>query len=319
MNDVLHEQISALSEAFDEDQNFKYTDHLEDSPYYEIIKNRILEQAKEPYPIDSVYFSWLLDLSLLHFEYAVYSFVEKNDRDTSGKHLNISNGYGYACLYYGAMSCGCFAGKNPFIIMNKAAFMMCNLLLCGHFRAFEEVADTLIGSLNGNNCIIKRGYQKGTISWFIIKLYSLYSGIPIKLDPLFLPNPGAPYDQVLNDWDSEDPELVEKYTITLCDTHLAQASIDYATHREEDIDSLKYRELFTPHLYAIPFEIIYWFKLRSLKGLECPKVDHPLMDSLLARLYDINFPDIPNNLPFVDILLKRISAECDHFTYSAGD
>ena len=286
MNDF--DQI--LSNEFKEYSGQKYTELYQESRFYEIYSNRITENLEENTKADSVFFLWLYNLQEFHFEYSTFALNHLKDEDGFKQHLSLSNEYAYQILHFAAQSCGCFESKNPFIIMNKATFMMSNLLLTNETEKFNTIGKHLISSLNGEGCIIKKGYAKATISWFILKLYSLYSNEEIKLHELLQPKDTFPYDEVLKNWDTTDINQVNKFIELLCDAHLSQAKIDYEIYEQEedegDVHHLKYKELFSISTYLYPFEILTWMKLRTLKGLENPaEFSHPLMNTPIAKMF----------------------------------
>ncbi|MDF1880486.1 hypothetical protein JHD50_04065 [Sulfurimonas sp. MAG313] len=174
MDIQLDKYVKIINDEFKDNLEFKYQIPFKDSGLYKIYIKNIKEQIVNEYPIDPVYFSWLLDLSILHFEYSNYAIIKLENELLAKKHLSLSNAYGYLCLEYGNKSCGCFETKNPFIIMNKASFIMSNLLLSNEIDKFNSIGKHLISSLNGEGCIIKKGYAKATISWFIIEKISPY-------------------------------------------------------------------------------------------------------------------------------------------------
>lgn len=305
----------ALEQEFKEEQKFKYAISFEESRYYDIAIGRFKEALSDPENtrIDSVYFLWLFELVQCHFEYSVYAKVSLNDEELAKKHLSFATEYGYLCLEYGSQSCGCFESKNPFIIMNKAVFMMSNLLLTHQIDRFNLIGKHLINSLNGEGCIIKKGYAKATVSWFVLKLYSLYANQAITLHKLLQPKESYPYDEVLAHWDSNSLNDVTKYVELLCDTHLIQAKTDYAIHLEEEFDSLKYRELFIVGLYTLPYEILSWLRIRELKGLKNPtQFMHPLMNTPLVKMFlELAIPLAkPTELPYAKELLITLKKGC---------
>ena len=182
---------------------------------------------------------------------------------------------------------------------------------------FNLVGKHLIDSLNGKSCIIKKGYKESTISWFILKLYSQYSKEEITLHKLLLPKVEFPYDEILENYDTKDLNEVNKYIEFLCDVHLSQAKFDYDVYEEEiedgDIFHLKYKELFIVSLYFLPFEALYYLKLREELELENPKeFRHELMNTELSKMYlNIKEPLAkPSELPYSYELINKIKDNC---------
>lgn len=313
----LQEQLAL---EFKENKAVKYQDVFEKNDAY-IIATEDYDEYVKRNDMDSIDIKWLLDLSLLHFEYAVFK-NEHGDMSEVQKHINHFLGYGYLSLEYGSQSCGCFKDKNPFIIVNKATFVLSTLLLTGNVKAFENIGNHLIDSLNGKSCIIKKGYQKSTISWFILKLYSLYADKEITLHTLLQPKDTFPYDEVFKHWDTDNVNDVTKFVELLCDEHIAQAKLDYAIHYKEqysdndderDPFGMTYKELFLVSLYQLPFEILTWLRLRELKGLHNPtSFSHPLMNTPLARMFlELKTPlPKPSELPYAKELLAKLKEAC---------
>lgn len=307
----------ALEHEFKIELDYKYGASLENARLYQIQVERIQEQTTTEYQVGSVYFSWLLDLSLLHHEYSVYAGIKLKDKALANKHIALSAEYGFYCLDYGSKSCECFEGIKPFIIINKAVFMMSNLLMVNDFDKFETIGKHLISSLNGENCIIKKGNPKSTISWFVLKLFSLYSGEEIKLHPLLCPKETTPYNEVLEKWDTQDSQEVEKFIHFLCDEHISQGSLDYEESRREveaeEENSLKYKELFMVSMYTYPLEVFVFLKLREKQGLNNPKeFSHPLMNTSVARMFlelDEPLPQL-KSVPYTKALLTRLKEKC---------
>ncbi|MDD3597418.1 hypothetical protein [Sulfuricurvum sp.] len=324
MQKILHKFDQIFAVEFQDEKIFKYAVPFEDNRYYDIAINRFQEALKDPNDthIDSIYFLWLLDLSIIHFEYSIYAKLILNDEKLATKHLSLATEYGYLCLEYGSQSCGCFKDKNPFIIVNKATFILSSLLLTGNVKAFEGIGNHLIDSLNGQSCIIKKGYQKSTISWFILKLYSVYFNKEITLHTLLQPKDTFPYDEVLKHWDTDNVNDVTKFIELLCDAHIAQAQLDYAIHYKEqysdndderDPFGMTYKELFLVSLYQLPFEILTWLRLRELKGLSNPTTfSHPLMNTPLAKMFlELKTPlPKPTDLPYAKELLAKLKEVC---------
>ncbi len=323
MNPQIKELTAIINQEIKNESAYKYATPLKNSNLYKIYIANI-EEGLASSSIDGVYFSWLLDLSILHFEYSVFALNKLKDTDLAKKHLSLSSEYGYKCLDAGASSCGCFECKNPFVIVNKATFMLSNLLLASDTKKFVNVADHLIDSLNGEGCIIKKGYKNSSISWFILKLYSAFYSKEIILHKLLQAKLEFPYDEIVENFDTTDVNEVSKYIALLCDMHLISAKESYEIHYKEqygeddesDIYGLKYKELFSIGTYLLPFEALLYLKLRELHGLKNPtEFTHELMSSDLVKMYlDIKEPlEEPTELPYANELIEKVKENCKKF------
>jgi len=311
-----------LEEEFISEKKYKYQEEFIKNRDFEIDTERIQEELdSDDDTIDAVYFQWILRLAIFHFEYAIY-LKTKNENDLlAEKHLSLFNQYGFTCLKYASESFDCFKGKKPFIIQNKATFILSNLLLLSDIKQFNKIGDYLIDSLNGKASIIKKGYKNSTISWFILKIYSLYSNKEITTNKLLLPKEEFPYKEILENWNTEDVTEINKYIEFLCASHTAQAKLDYEVHLEEieenDYFGLKYKELFLVSLYQLPFEVLFLLKLRELKGLKNPKeFTHPLMNTDITKIFlEIKEPlPKPKELPYAKELLLKLKEKCPTIT-----
>jgi hypothetical protein len=238
------------------------------------------------------------------------------NRQESDKHLGKFLGYGEIILDAGSHACNCLRSEAPYVVSNKATFIASTLLLIGEMEDFLKISEHLINSLNGKNCIIKKGYKKATISWFLLKLFSFYIKKEITLHKLLQPTLDDKYELILEKWDTTDNKEVLFAIETLCELHLAQATLDLADvdkYPEDDTSSLRYRELFIPAIYAFPYEVLVLLKLRERAGLKNPKTfSHPLMNTPIAKMFlSLKEPlPKPTELPYAKELLEKIKEMC---------
>jgi len=307
--------VQDLKDDMQYKKRYKYQVPFENSEYYKTL-TQVIETSLEDESLIPVYFDFFKDMFAFHCEYSAFVYTELDNEEEALKHLEIALGYGKVLLQEAPKTCGCFKGENPFIVSNKATFMTSLFLLAGENESFEASAKTLIDSLHGKNCIIKKGYNKATISWFVLRLLSQYTKEEIKLHKLLQPTLNENYEKVLKKWDSRDTKEISILLDTLCEMHLAQAIKDLADaneHAEEDIMNLRYRELFLPLMYSFPYEILVWLKLREKAGLKNPKTfTHPLMNTPIAKMFlDIKEPlPKPTELPYAKELLEKLKEKC---------
>jgi len=307
--------VEDLKDEIRYEKEYKYLVPFEKSSYYENLST-IISSSLEDTTLLSGYFNFFKELFSFHCEYSAFVYTELDNNEEALNHLTQAIGYGSILLQEAPKTCGCFKGNNPFIVSNKATFITSLFLLVGENELFKVSVKTLIDSLNGKNCIIKKGYNKATISWFVIKLSSLCSKEEITLHNLLHPILDNKYEDVLKKWDSTDIKEISIMIDTLCEMHLSQATKDLADadeHAEDDIMNLRYRELFLPAMYAFPYEILTWLKLREKAGLKNPKTfSHPLMNTPIAKMFlDIKEPlPKPTELPYAKELLEKLKEQC---------
>lgn len=323
-------QIEKLKEQleleFKEHKHTFYVENFEDNEQYQVLIEDYDEYINRN-DIDHIDIKWLVDLSILHQEYSIFK-LEKNFKEETLEHLSKSCQYGYYALHYGSQACGCFEDKSPFVIQNKAVFVLSNLLLTSNIDKFEIVANHLIDSLNGKSCIIKKGYKKSNISWFILELVSLYLEKPIELHRLLKPELESPFKDVLENWYTTNLSEVEKYVYLLCDMHIEIAKQNLEVHElslygedddvREDAQN-EYKELFLVGLYQLPFEVLVYLKLRELKGLKNPDFKsiqqefvHPLLKTKISQFYmNLEKVNLNNDLIYANKLIEKLKKQCE--------
>ena len=315
--------ISPLKEQLENEFNYYlndfYTETFNEEHVYGYENLEEFENYLKTVDIDNLDIKWLANASILHFDYAIFK-NEQDKKEEALEHLSKSLQYGYLSLDYGSKACSCFKDKSPFIIQNKAVFIMSNLLLTNNIKEFEITANHLIDSLNGKSCIIKKGYKDSSISWMILKLYSLFFDKEINLHEVLQPKLQSPFKEVIKNYNTTDVNEVEKLIYFLCDTHISIAKENYEIHYEEqfgeerDYNGSKYKELFIVGLYQLPFEVFVWLKLRELKGLENPDLNnlHPLLNTNISQLYlSLEKVDLDKNLIYANKLIEKLKSDYD--------
>jgi len=306
--------VDDLKKEIAYEKEYKYQVPYDQSEYYKTITGVIADALAKNDSLNPSSFDWFKDFFEFHFEYSMFACTELGRNETALEHLGKAVCYGSIALLQAPKTCGCVPGNNPFLVSNKAVFMASLLLLTQEDNAFETAVAYLIESLNGNNCIIKRGYNKATISWFLLRIFGLFSHREINLHPLLQPKLPREHEEVLAQWDTGDETQIQKFIDVLCEIHLAQAALDLAdADLDDDIYNAKYRELYLPAMYAFPFEILVWFKLRERKGLQNPNAfSHPLMNTPIAKFFlalEAPLPK-PTALPHAKDLLEKIKVKC---------
>ena len=108
------------------------------------------------------------------------------------------------------------------------------------------------------------------------------------------------YENILKIWRTPDPDALSPWLMAACDYHTHQAKAD-----TEDVfhDCSAFMRT--------PLEILIFFRLRELLGLQNPVLDHPLMESPFDRLPEKSPDYVPDE--FVQGTLKRVREDWPNF------
>jgi len=179
-------------------------------------------------------------------------------------------------------------------------------VISSDWEEVEELSCTLIDSLNAKNCIISRGQPDAVIAWFTLKLLSKVFNIEIDKRKPFFPKKDkfVDYQNVLDNWNTEDMIELDKMVYILCDLHMKDAE-----------DNTAFTDYFLDESLAIlfPYEVIILLKLRERAGLEnFQYFSHPLVHTpIMKTLLNIEEP-LPTPQPQEDLVvfLNKLQEMC---------
>lgn len=113
--------------------------------------------------------------------------------------------------------------------------------------------------------------------WFLLHLLHDWQGRPLDIPAgsRVYPRDLGPYEEVLRNWKSPDPAMVERLVDIMADFHVRESR-----EPERDIPEFEWQSW-----WLIPFEIHAVLRLRQWLGLPNPESHrHPLMNQPLGRL-----------------------------------
>lgn len=149
----------------------------------------------------------------------------------------------------------------------------------------------------------KTGYfiterERYPIFTFILRILADYLDEPpleLEGEPLAEPVMQALFDA----WRTPEPEALIDVCLAACDYH---------TQRCKNGNAKNFYEFESFNWTQTPIEILLLFKLRQLLGLQNPRLDHPLMNTVLGTL--------PEEIPFQpDDMISRVRARMQQDGY----
>ena len=180
--------------------------------------------------------------------------------------------------------------KSPGLSFYRLGLALCKALALGRFSLADQLAQR-------GRTLVKHqrsGTSTSRLTPFAISVYCKWKGIP----PAPLPERlVVEYHRLLDLWDSPDLDEVSEAVLQACDFH---------TYRTRESTMREIFE-FASHEYKIyPVEILAVLRLRQMRGLPLPDLDHPLMNTPLGHLQEI--PAVAPD-PLIDDLLKKLRIE----------
>ena len=227
------------------------------------------------------------------------------------------------------------------LFFHDAARYLSQLYIVGWGDEAARFGDDILEAINAIKenpyGVTSNGERVNPISWFIIDLYTLAFGKWYIEKNAKHPSKKSYklYQRVLDNWDTQNPEEIEKLNFILCEMHLIELdnkaiydrqmddilggsmenAIELITHMSEhgSHDDFAPRELDEMYAWLFPYEILVWLKLREQKGLSNPKTfSHPLMNTPITKFFlELETPlPKPSTLPFAKELLGKLKEQC---------
>src|SRR5262245_59618350 len=190
--------------------------------------------------------------------------------------------------------------NNPLKLnFHKAAYYLANVMI----QRWESLTDNMLEWIvNGlATKFLKGGQDYKIAAWFIISLGCKVFNHNLAKEKYNYPSDMGVYQQVLDRWDTEDANEVDKMVSELCDYHLTQATSG------DGKNVLHIQFSFTAE-FVYAYEILAWLSLREMNKLENPaSYTHPLMQLPINLLPKAITPYQPTEL--YDRVLSRVKEE----------
>ncbi len=177
--------------------------------------------------------------------------------------------------------------------------------LCGWWDEAEDIGNRLLAAFGPDGgqprAILKPDPDDGLngLLWFLLELYSRVKEQPIEPGALPSARFSYPYADVLQSWNTDDLDEVDRWISILSENHLK------LTTQGEGFTSIT--------SWLFPYEIPAWLTARQKQGLENPaEYSHPLMQQPLAEFIPdtpLDKPDIPQVETLLQIVRNTLPAE----------
>ncbi len=160
---------------------------------------------------------------------------------------------------------------------------LAQMLYLGWEDKAVSYGDLLLNMLYGKQ--YKGWHSSQKHPWFMLELFCKWQGIALDYAQLRNPNDMGVYQKALDNWDTEDTQLLSTIIDDLTEFHIQQS--DEYEHKD------KYDGDFTDADYFIfPIEILMWLSIRRIMGLAeyNPSPKNQLMQMEINKLPTEIFP-----------------------------
>ena len=322
MNKLSQNQVSVefyikkMHDSFTEDVAFRYPDEESYGSEYDYIESITKDylQKEKNYIAPEI---MMTRLRSWYFDNAYYQLVKQKDSEKALEYYAKSSYYGFLAIYinYSAIKCQ-FPYRMNYYSYSLVTAYLSQCLIAGYDKEFSEILELFYASIKYKN-LSREEYvnQHNTIYldfdtdrfgvvWFLYRLFYKTKETDIQIETEYkLDNF---YQQVIDNWDTQDLMKVDKLVYMLSEVHIDQT-------REDTPEEQLNNPFNNPLYWLFPYEILVWLKLRKLKGFENPKAfSHPLMNTPIAKFFlslETPLPK-PSTLPFAKELLSKLKEQC---------
>jgi hypothetical protein len=184
--------------------------------------------------------------------------------------------YSYFVLELSSILAESFPGNPPRLSFHKVANYLANVIIQKWGNEAENMLEWIMKGLDTK--FLRGGQNFNVAAWFITSLACKAFNKKLATEKYHYPSDMGVYQPVLDRWDTQDANEVDKMVSELCDYHLAQATYGDGKNMADIQFS------FTAEFVYV-YEILAWLSLREMNGLRNPEAyAHPLMRLFINRL-----------------------------------
>jgi hypothetical protein len=240
--------------------------------------------------------------------------LEHDNQDKALEYYKRATAYAYLTNALFVSERKCENGGDGGLWCDRVLELISRSLIAGWEEEYIQLNEWIIESINYGRrdtptgrvdaLFFATGSELCKTSWFLLDLYCKAYSREYNMDYAEHTKDMTPYDKVIENWDIDNVQEVEKLVYILCEYHIMQTEEE---KKEEDYFA------FYADYELYPYEILLWLKLREDKGLINPKTfTHPLMNTPIAKFFlKLERPlDKPKTLPYVRILVQEFKKIC---------
>ncbi|MBO0862207.1 MAG: hypothetical protein J2P21_27665 [Chloracidobacterium sp.] len=207
--------------------------------------------------------------------------------------------YGYFAVELTSLMAKSYPDNPPNLDFHKTAYYLANVLIQRWESQTDKMLEWIVNGLPTK--LLKGGQDFKVAAWFIINLACKVFVHNLTTEKYNYPSDMGVYQQVLDRWDTQDINEVDKMVSELCDYHLTQATFGDG----RNVMGIQFNSA-AEFVYA--YEILAWLSLREMSKLQNPAAyTHPLMQLPINRLQKVITPY--NTTELYERVLSRVNEE----------
>ncbi|QIH33831.1 hypothetical protein G6053_13490 [Sphingobacterium sp. DR205] len=223
-----------------------------------------------------------------HFVYEMLVDGKSEYRETAAAN-------GYHILFLTNKFAELYPGNPPSLSFDRATYWLANCLLQNWYNETEILIRMINNAFSTD--VLEGGWEIKSASWFIVEMVNRGFNIESDLSGFNYPEDMGDYQAAIENWNTNDLQLVDHIVTKLCDFHLENATYE----DEETSPEIQFGD---SAWFVYAFEILTWLAVRKKIGLENPKeFTHPLMRLNINQLQKLKF-EFPESDLFTKVLTK---------------
>jgi hypothetical protein len=228
-----------------------------------------------------------------------HNFVYSGLKDQATVNQSTLATYGYFVVELTSLMAKSYPNNPPNLDFHKAAYYLANVMIQRWDNQVDKMLELIVNGLATK--LLKGGQNYKVAAWFIITLGCKVFNHNLAKEKFNYPSDMGVYQKVLDRWDTDDNNEVDKMVSELCDYHLTQAT----SGDGKNVMNIQF-SFIAEFVYA--YEILAWLSLREMSKLQNPAAfTHSLMHLPINRLPKAIAPYQPTEL--YERVLSRVKEE----------
>jgi hypothetical protein len=194
-----------------------------------------------------------------------------------------------------------YSNNPPSLMFNYSAYYLANIVIAKWYKEAEAMVLFLNQALETKT--LNGGLDFKMTAWFILEIVNKGFNVDYDYSKFNYPGDMGIYRKALDNWNTNDLNLLDEIVSDLCEFHLSQASYGSLSDSAGKMDPM-FIQFSNTSWFVYAFEILAWLAMREQQGLRNPDAfTHPLMNMPLNQLTEDSIK-LPEDELFNKIMCK---------------